>query len=144
MRVVSLVAISFLTLLPGRAASRLSGTWVLNSEKSDFGRSSLSGQIVVRTEQTGRRLTIWRITTDSHGQHLTRQEYNLDHKGAHSNVHSTPGGIALRINSTQGMRIDEEWHVTRAGELIITRVLTTSLKTVRQRLVLEPAVPVLE
>jgi hypothetical protein len=50
----------------------------------------------------------------------------------------------LRINLAQGTQTDEEWRVTKTGELIITRVVTTSSETMHERLVLEPSTRVLE
>jgi len=146
MRIASLVAVSFLTLWPGYAASTLSGMWVLNPEKSELGRSSVPGQIIVRSEQSGRRLTIWRITTDSWGQHLTWRKYVLDRRSAPSNevVRSIPGGIVLRIDSAPGMKTDEEWRVMPNGDLVIMRVVTKGFETLRERLVLEPVAHVAE
>jgi hypothetical protein len=131
---------------PGYGVSRFNGIWVLNAEKSDLGGSSALGRLIVRAEETGGRLTICRISSDSGGQHITRREYNLDPAAALSNgvVVSTPVRLVLRIDSPAGMRIDEEWHVTPDGKLIIVRVVTESSGAVRQRLVLDPGVPVTE
>jgi hypothetical protein len=144
MRIASLVTIFLLGLSPGYAAADLNGVWTLNRAKSDFGKVIAPAQVVVRMEQTGRRLATWRVTSDLHGQHLVYREYTLAAKRRSLAVVANwkPVTIVLPMESTGVVRTFERWQVSKAGRLIIRRSIATGPRIVHQRLVLEPSTDV--
>jgi hypothetical protein len=145
MRIASFIAIFALTPWYGYSATSLSGIWVLNVKKSDFGLSDPPERLIVRLQQADTSLAIWQLTSDSQGLHVTNQKYDLVRRSDPLTkiVRSANRAVVLRLTAP-GIRITERWRVLRTGNLIITRVTSADSRKERQRLVLEPTKSVLE
>lgn len=117
---IAMIVLCLLTLLPGNTT--LTGTWALDRVRSDFGAAAAPKEFVICLEQLpGSRLDITVITGDSNGQRVTYLE-------GLAPVDAT--SVLLRINA------DEEWRLTAADELTITRVIHIQSQSIRQKLVL--------
>ena len=93
----------FVTLLPGQAG--LTGTWVLDVARSDFGVSIAPKQFIVRLDKEGNRLAITTFTVDDTGKHISYQ-------------HAERDGLLLRV-STNISNTSENWRIISRRELII-------------------------
>ena len=120
MQLAALVAIGF--LVPAYAAPNLTGTWVLDRGRSEFGAADALRQFVVYLNQTGDHLDITTLVVDAAGKRVSYRRAERE-------------GLLLRVNADAG-NVSEDWRITSPRELTITRLITTQYHVMRQRLVL--------
>ncbi|HLK49638.1 MAG TPA: hypothetical protein VKT49_15955 [Bryobacteraceae bacterium] len=107
------------------ANASLTGTWAMDRIRSDFGKADAPRQFVLRIEQTGNHLAATVFSADAGGRRVSFRECRMEPQ---------PSGALACLLPDGG---DEQWQLTAANELTITRVITASLHPTRQRLVLE-------
>jgi len=138
MLAVALMSLFLSITTPKAADSRLTGVWVLNLQKSDWGGSVLPQEVTLRIEQADGSVSIWEVTTNTAGRHVSYRQLIL--KGA-----KCADGGPQAVNHSACFvtaQYEERWELSQVGELIVDREAKQGSQLVHQRLVLEPSVAV--
>jgi hypothetical protein len=129
----------FLSIPSPTTDSRITGVWVLNQQKSDWGETEAPDEVLLRIEQSDRSLAVWEISTTPTGRHIAYRQLLFDDTkcigGSSRIVRHSGCGISARSP------VDEErWGLSDSGELVVNREVRQGLHLVHQRLVLEHSV----
>jgi hypothetical protein len=129
--------LSFAT--PQTTDPRLTGVWVLNQQKSDWGGLAAPGEVILRIEQTDQSVAIWEVATSGTGRRVSYRQIILKSEKCAGGV---PQGISLSacFVTAQSAMAEERWELSQLGELIVDREARQGVHLVHQRLVLEPSV----
>lgn len=111
---------------PTGPASKLTGVWVLERDKSDLG-TPVMPDLVLRVEQADQGLAVWELTATPAGRSVTYRHLNLG---------ATPCGSSLLGICWMDAPSGERWWLAASGDLVIARVASVGAQRVRQRLVL--------
>jgi hypothetical protein len=115
MRIIVGLFLSIAFCQAGSAPPGITGVWVLDTHKSHFVSSDVPTKLALEVEaQESGELCVWRIRTDSRGQHLERVHYAV---ALHLSA-PTKGTerISLRNETTA---VSEEWLLDEDGTLTV-------------------------
>ena len=134
----AVLAFLVIAIWPLQAGS-LSGTWVLNRQRSEFGTGPIPDQMVVRIEERAGVLLLTEFTRDDSGDYLTRRQIPFPQCQGHSHrtERCSRSHVSIEAETELGHRHDE-WDLTSAGDLILCRSWTATGAAGRQRLVFRP------
>jgi len=131
--VVLAIILSIPTSMPH--ASKLSGVWVLEHDKSDFGMPIPPDQLILRVEQSDQGYGVWEIAVTREGRSLAYRHLDLGATPCTADFSSAVQIDSCWIDSGSGGD-QERWRLTTTGDLVIARTARIGAHRVRQRLVL--------